>query len=69
MGARLLTNVVNAALVNARQAHAGDTNDLHSAALTHHGRSIVPVAFAKVGRRRCGVTAMTVVAPGFTQNA
>jgi len=46
VGSPILTNVVNAALVNGILAHADETDDSHAPSGTHPGCAIVPPALA-----------------------
>jgi 2-methylcitrate dehydratase PrpD len=65
-GSRVMTSVVNAALVNGMTAQADETDDSHAPSLTHPGCAIVPAALAMAERRQCdGTTLLRAVTLGY----
>ena len=58
VGSRIVTNAVNAALANGMCAHADETDDSHSASLTHPGCGVVPGTLAMAEREGRGGTAL-----------
>jgi len=70
VGARFLTNPVNAALANGMLAHADETDDAHAASTTHPGCGIVAASLAMAERTRCdGVAFLRAVALGYDVSA
>ena len=65
-GTRMVTTVVNAALINGMLAHADETDDSHAPSLTHPGCAIVPAALAMAERMQCdGATLLRAVVLGY----
>jgi 2-methylcitrate dehydratase PrpD len=66
IASRIVTSAANAALANGMLAHADETDDSHSASLTHPGCGIVPAALAMAEReRRGGAAFLRAVALGY----
>lgn len=65
-GSRVMTSVVNAAMINGMLAHADETDDSHAPSLTHPGCAIVPAALAMAERMQAdGVTLLRAVTLGY----
>ena len=57
-GTRIMTSLVNAALINGMLAHSDETDDSHAPSLTHPGCAIVPAALAMAERKQCNGTTL-----------
>ncbi len=66
IGTRITTTAVNAALANGIFAHADETDDSHSASITHPGASAVPAALALAERNQHnGAALLRAVVAGY----